>query len=252
MRAIDHDGPVPKRAQLRDILRDLLTGELRGDAAIPSERELTARFGVSRMTVRAAIESLVAEGRLYRVRGKGTFVAPRRVESHLHLASFTNDMRAGGHRPGSLVLRADLEPAPAAVVAALRLAPGEPAYRIERLRMADGAPMAVEHGWYAAAPLPGLLDLDLRSLYTLLAEHFGLVIDSAAQTVWAESADAGLAGALGVAVGAPLMVFRRISAAGALPVEHVTSYYRGDRYSVHMSLGRLAPAVVPSQPGGSR
>jgi GntR family transcriptional regulator len=93
------DGPVPKHRQLREILLALVDAELPPDSAIPSERQLVSRFRVSRATVREAVGRLVSEGRLYRVRGKGTFVAAPRVESQLHLASFTKDMRRRGHKP---------------------------------------------------------------------------------------------------------------------------------------------------------
>jgi GntR family transcriptional regulator len=231
------DGPVPKHAQLREILLKLIEGELAPDAPIPSERELMAGYGVSRMTVREAIGQLVSEGRLYSVRGKGTFVARPRVESQLHLASFTEDMRRRGLEPSTVVLRAELADPPPQVQAALRLPAGHQAYRLERLRIAGGVPMALEEGWYVASVLPGLLDHDLtRSLYTTLAEEYDLAIDRAHQTVWAEVAEGATARLLGIRAGAPLLAFQRVSSAGDLAVEHNTSWYRGDRYRVHMSL----------------
>ena len=99
------DGPVPKHIQLRQILEGLVSDDLAPDSPIPSERELMATYGVSRMTVREAIGQLVTEGRLYRVRGKGTFVAAPRVDSMLELTSFTEDMRRRGHEPSTVVLR---------------------------------------------------------------------------------------------------------------------------------------------------
>jgi GntR family transcriptional regulator len=258
--ALVADGPVPKHVQLRDILVRLAEECLAPDSPVPSERDLVTTYGVSRATVREAIGQLVQEGRLYRVRGKGTFVAGPRVESTLHLASFTEDMRRRGHEPTTVVLTAELElEPPAPVVAALQLA-GEGAYRLERLRLADGVPMAHELGWYTAGPLPDLLAQDLSgSLYELLGQRYGLRIDAATQSVWAETADARLARQLGVTPGAPLLTFRRSSSAGHVPVEHVTSRYRGDRYQVHMSLSplhgeSLAVAGHPTAhpgPGGS-
>ena len=249
------EGPVPKHVQLRDILVRLAEESLAPDTPVPSERDLVARYGVSRATVREAIGQLVQEGRLYRVRGKGTFVAPPRVVSQLHLASFTEDMRRRGHEPGTVVLSAELvaDP-PRPVTAALQLG-DEGAYQVERLRLADDVPMAHELGWYAAEPLPDLLANDLSgSLYALLAERYGLHIDTATQAVWAEVADARLARQLGVRPGAPLLAFQRSSAAGRLPLEYVTSRYRGDRYQVHMSLHPFRrPDQEPARlaPGGS-
>ena len=102
MGKIDPSSPVPKYFQLREILLDLIEdAELPVDAPIPSERELCQRFGLSRMTVRQAVDHLVTEGRLYRVPGKGTFVARPKIEMPLRLVSFTEDMRARGLEPGA-------------------------------------------------------------------------------------------------------------------------------------------------------
>ncbi|HEY6739569.1 MAG TPA: GntR family transcriptional regulator [Actinopolymorphaceae bacterium] len=240
-RRVIADGPVPKHVQLREILERLVTEQLRPDAPIPSERELMTEYGVSRLTVREAIGQLVAEGRLYRVRGKGTFVAPPRVDSMLELTSFTEDMRRRGHAPSTVVLRsAELEP-PLAIRRLLNLTPSQSAYRIERLRIADGVPMALENGWYAAEPAPGLLDRDLsESLYAVLARSYGVVIDAATQTLRSEIADQPTARVLGVAMGAPLLVLERTSTAQGRPVEHIVSWYRGDRYQVHIDLARAS------------
>lgn len=246
------EGPVPKHVQLREILLKRIEAELGPDAPIPSERELMATFGVSRMTVREAIGQLVSEGKLYSVRGKGTFVARPQVESQLHLASFTEDMRRRGLEPATVVLRAELADPPRKARTALRVPGDQQAYRLERLRIAGGTPMALEVAWYSPALLPGLLDQDLTgSLYTILSEQYGLVIDSAQQTVWSEVADGATARLLGTRAGAPLLVFLRTSSAGQVPVEHVTSWYRGDRYRVHMSLDRSLPPGRPGASGGN-
>jgi GntR family transcriptional regulator len=237
------DGPVPKHRQLREILISLIEAQLTPDTAIPSERELVTRFNVSRATVREAVGRLVSEGRLYRVRGKGTFVAAPRVESQLHLASFTEDMRRRGHRPSTIVLAADDSVPPPPARSALGMAPNDRAYRVERLRSADGAPMAHEVSWLPASPLPRFLDHDLAgSVYSILAREYGRVLDSASQTVWAEGADPLRSRLLRVPPAAPLLVFRRTSYAGSRAMEHVTSWYRADRYQVHMKLDRTTSA----------
>jgi len=230
-------GPVSKTAQLRSILEELVTTSLAPHAAIPPERKLMTRYGVSRSTVREAIRQLVEEGVLYRVQGKGTFVAGERVQSDLHLASFTEDMRRRGLVPATIVRSSRLIEAPLAVRAALGLGAGALVLEIERLRLADGTPMALERGYYPAELLPELGEKDLtRSLYATFATEYGLRIDNAEQAVWAEAADVQIAGTLGIAAGAPVMVFRRTSSAGSAFLEHVTSWYRGDRYQIHMTL----------------
>jgi GntR family transcriptional regulator len=245
------DGPVPKHVQLREILENAARDDLAPHASIGSERELMVRHGVSRATVREAVGQLVSDGVLYRVHGKGTFVAPARVESQLHLASFTEEMRRRGLEPTTTVLEVAVVSPPRRARVALGLEATDRVWCLERLRIAAGEPMALERGWYPERMLPGLDRHDLSaSLYTLLARTYDLVIDSGHQSVWAQSADAHQAGLLGVPVGAPLLAFRRTSSAGRTAVEHNLSWYRGDRYQVHMSLDRgLRPAQNRTQGG---
>lgn len=228
-------GPRPKHAQLRARLAEH-AAELGPDAAIPSERELMQTFDVSRATVRRAIESLIADGLLHRVHGKGTYVARPRLESRLHLASFSQDMRRRGLAPSTRMLAIELDTPPAEIAAWF----GErSAWRVDRLRLADGHPIALEHSWYSAALLPGLGSHDLHgSLYAVLANAYDIAIDAAEQTVWGESAHGRTAELLSAPAHTPLLVFRRLSTSLGRPVEHAVSRYRGDRYQVHMSLSR--------------
>ena len=233
------DGPVPKHVQLREILETAARDELGADAPIGSERALMSRYAVSRATVREAIGQLVRDGVLYRVHGKGTFVAAARVDSQLHLASFTEEMRRRGLEPTTRVVDVALTSPSKRAAAELGLGRDDRVWRLERLRIAAGEPMALELGWFPERLLPGLDDHDLSaSIYTLFAQSYDLVVDSAQQSVWAESADGRQAELLGVAGGAPLLAFRRTSSAGCVAVEHNLSWYRGDRYQVHMSLDR--------------
>ncbi|GGM70196.1 GntR family transcriptional regulator [Longimycelium tulufanense] len=248
------DGPTPKHAQLREILRRLAETELPPGSPIPSERELAARYGVSRLTVREAVGQLVADGLLARVRGKGTFTARARVEAQLYLESFTEDMRQRGMRPGTVVVeRAERIPPPE-TAAALGLGPGEPAYWLVRVRTANGTPLAVERGWYHPGRLPELLEHDLSaSLYALLADEYGARPDHGWQTVRADPADRATARLLGVRPGSPLLAFRRVSSAHGAPLEDMTSWYRGDLYQVTMQLDRSVPGSGPHPVhGGSR
>lgn len=231
------EGPVPKHVQLRSILVGLIDEELAPGRMIPSERELMARFAVSRATVREAVGQLVVEGRLERVHGKGTFVSEPRVESQLHLASFTQDMRRRGHQPSTRLLDVVAGRPPEDVSDALGLSDGARAWRVERLRSADGRPMAHEIGWYAADALPNLDSHDLKgSLYHLLSEAYELTFTTATQTVRAEACDPDRAALLQVSPGAPLLVFERTSSTVRMAVEYTISWYRGDRYQVHMHL----------------
>ncbi|WP_158892146.1 GntR family transcriptional regulator [Amycolatopsis anabasis] len=248
------EGPTPKHAQLREILRRMVERELPPGSPIPSERELAERYRVSRLTVRSAIGKLVEEGLLSRVRGKGTFTANRRMELQIYLMSFTDDMRRRGLVPSTEVLGCTTEIPPTPSATALGLGERQPAHRLMRLRRADGVPLAVERGWYHPGRVPGLPDLDLtQSLYAQLAQQYDIRLDHAWQTVWAESADRETARLLGIRPGSPLLVFRRVSRCKGEPVEDMTSWYRGDHYQVTMQLDRNTPDFGhPVNTGGTR
>lgn len=225
--------PEPKHRALQRTLA-VLAGSLEPGSPMPSERSLTQRHDISRTTVRKAIDSLVNDGVLERAQGKGTFVARDRVRSNLHMASFSDDMRRRGLAPSSTLVGVSRQPTTGAVAAFFGGCAG---WRLERVRLADGAPMALEVDWVNADLVTDLDAHDLTgSLYALLSTAYDTPVDAADQTVWASAADARQAELLQVPVGAPLLAFERRSRSGGRPVEHVTSWYRGDRYALHMSL----------------
>ncbi|WP_138443213.1 GntR family transcriptional regulator [Sinomonas susongensis] len=228
---------VPKHEQLRSIILRLAKDDLMPGERLPSERTLMEDFGVSRITVRAAIGRLVAEGHLIRVAGKGTFVADATVQSTLHLASFTQEMEAQGLTPSTVVLVAERTTAPPESVRALGLAAGAEAIHLRRLRLADGRPVSVDDAWYNAEHAGGLLEIDLSgSVYAALATRFGCQIDRARQTVRAEGAPADVGVLLGTGTGAPVLVFDRTSSSGERAIEHTRSWYRSDRYALGMEV----------------
>lgn len=233
------DSAVPKHEQLRSILLQRITRELQPGDLLTSERNLMQDYGVSRITVREAVGQLVNEGHLVRVRGKGTFVAHRPVQSRLHLASFTVEMRAMGHEPTTVVLVAEEDEVPEVTARVLGLAEGAKAYHVKRLRLADGVPVSVDDGWFNPDLLPGLLQHDLsKSIYQICADHYGRPIERAEQTVNARAADTGIAALLGAKKGAPVLHFDRVSFSGERPMEHTESWYRSDRYQLQMEVGQ--------------
>ncbi|MFB9803474.1 GntR family transcriptional regulator [Streptomonospora salina] len=245
--AIDPTSPVPKYAQLRDLLLDWVveTG-LSVDDPIPSERELGERYGLSRMTVRQTVDLLVSEGKLYRVPGKGTFMARPKIEMSLALASFSEDMRARGFQPGAQDLVRRVLPASGGTARAMGLEPETPVHHIERLRTADGEPMAVERSNIPVDLAPGLDTHSLagRSLYGVLEQEYGIILDSGEQTIEAGVCDPADAKLLGMPQGSPVLSMRRRSFANGRCVEMATSRYRADRYTLHSRLD-------PRRPGGS-
>lgn len=227
--------PIPLYYQIKTRLLEAIEGgQLKPGDRIPSERELTQRYGVSRMTARQALTELESQGYLVRVQGKGTFVSTPKFEQPLvALTSFTEDMRRRGLRAGAQVLSASLEAADKRVARALGLVDGAPIYRLERLRLAGGEPMALEVSHLNADLFPGLLEIDLeqQSLYAILQEYYHVQLVRAAQSLEAVPADSQQAEILRVREGTPLMLMERISHdQDDRPVEWVQSLYRGDRY----------------------
>lgn len=230
----------PKGQSLRGILEKLVAG-LPPGAALPSERELAQRYGLARMTVRSEIERLTSEGLVYRLQGRGTFVSEPRVAQAGALTSFTEDMVARGHEPGSVFLSAEQIPADGFLAAALETAPGDPVFRLDRVRTADGDPVALEHAFLALKRYEGIADLDLSdgSLFEVLRGHFGVQLRGARQRVVAVAIEADEASLLEVTPGAPGLHFHTVAWAGdEVPAYYATSLYRADRYEIELLQSR--------------
>ncbi|MEU9873853.1 GntR family transcriptional regulator [Actinomadura sp. NPDC048021] len=233
------EGPAAstKRQAVRRELLAMLDGLDVGDA-LPSERRLAEDLGVSRPTLRQAIDGLVAEGLLDRRHGSGTYVAEPRIAVSLTMTSFTEDMIRRGMKPGGRVLSFRTETAGARIGRRLALSPVEEVFTIRRLRLADEAPMAIETLYLPRALMPDLRrsDLEGRSFYDLLRGN-GVVIASGTETIEPTVTTAEEASELGVPVHMPAFLFERITRdADGRPLEYVRSLYRGDRYRLELDL----------------
>lgn len=233
------DGPLPKHAQLREILERMCEEELRPGDPIPGERALEEQYGVSRITVRRAIGDLVNAGRLKRVRGKGTFVAPSQLMPRAYLTSLTMQMEEQNVEASSRVLLSGMAPPPPEVSEYFGTFPERPHVHLRRLRLGDGEPYALDDAWYNADYVPDLLDNDVsQSVYTLLEREYGITVDEADQTVSANPAGLNTAALLDVTANTPLLQVERMSSAGAMKIEYCTSVYRTDRYRLRTKVTR--------------
>src|SRR4051794_2174985 len=231
---------MTKQSETRERVRDLIDGLVVGDA-IPSERQLSVDLGVSRLTVRAALESLVREGYLVRRRGSGTFVSEPKIAQELTMSSFTDDIRSRGMTPGSRTLELRIVAAGARLGRVLHVSPSEPVVVVKRLRLADRETMAIETLHVRESLVPGLTkgDLENGSFYALLRERYGIVITGGIQTVEPTVTNEEESDALGVPLHSPAFLFERTSPdEEGRTVEFVQSVYRGDRYRIVTELSR--------------
>jgi GntR family transcriptional regulator len=238
--------PTPRYLQVASAFRNLVhRGVLRPGEALPSERDLSAVTGFSRVTVRRAVETLLREGVLSRRHGSGTFVA-RRIEQPLSvLAGFSEDMRNRGSRPGSVWISKTLaQPSPNEAMA-LGVGPDEQVLRILRVRTADDEPLAIEIAVVPAAILPSP-DLVSSSLYAALAER-GFRPSHGVQRLHAALATPDEAHRLMIPEGSAILrIERRAFLANGRPVEFTLSAYRGDRYDFVATLSGIGEQPDPA------
>jgi GntR family transcriptional regulator len=231
---LDEESRAPLYQQLRRALREAIAdNRLAAEEALPPERELAEEFGVSRITIRKALDALVGEGMLTRRQGAGTFVAAReeaRVEkSFSKLSSFSEDMISRGRKPESVWLSRTSGAVTPEESLTLGLSPGSLVYRFNRIRYADGEPMALEHSTIAGFCLASELAVG-ESLYDALDAHASRPV-RALQRLRAVLFTGERAKLLGVEDGAPgLFIERRGFLKDGRAVEVTQSYYRGDAY----------------------
>jgi GntR family transcriptional regulator len=248
-------GFVPLHHQVYAALSSgLANGQWRPGDRMPTERELASDFGCSLITIRRALDELVREHRIVRIRGKGTFATSQPVDRELAaLTSFTDEMTTRGLDPRTAVTRARLSEASPAISDALGIRPGTAVYDIERVRSAGGEPLMIEQVQLPAHLVPGLLDHDFAtaSLYDLLADEYGIVLERGHESVEPALPDAREAELLGQDRTSPVLVLQLVSStADGHAVEYCRSVVRGDRARYHLEVRRRGAhlSIVPTTP----
>jgi GntR family transcriptional regulator len=227
------------------LAEQIAAGKLVPGDRLPTEQDLAAWFGVSRMTLRHALAELARRGLVTRTVGRrgGTFVAAAKLEQDLTtLAGFSEQLRRHGMVAGARVLTATERRAGPRAGAALDIGQDDPVYEVRRIRLADGRPIAVERSLFPAARFVGLLDHRLDgSLYELLEVSYGVRPHRARESMEPVSAGVREAEALEVPEGAPLMLVERTAyARSGEPVEFARDLFRGDRTRVVIWTSELA------------
>lgn len=235
MNSIVRKSPLPRYYQLKEIMREKISsGEWKPGDLIPSERELGEQYGISRMTARQAITELVNEGLFYREQGKGTFVSRHKITQQLiRLTGFTEDIKARGQRPGSKIISAMMVPADETIAEHLHIKTGLMIFQLQRLRLADEEPLAIEVSNLCFAGCEKLLedDLEQNSLYRLLEHKYGLPLMEAEQQLEAGLISPEEAQLLKVPVGSAALFVRRTTYTERdQPIEYARSIYCGNKY----------------------
>ncbi len=237
---ISRRSPVPLYYQIEVVLRDEVgAGRYPEGTPLPTEDALVRRFGVSRITVRRAMERLVQDGLIHRVPGRGTFVnavPPRefRIERNpADLMGFEEDIRRLGFVPETRVLRREWLSPPADVAEALGIAPGTEVLRLYRRGTIGSRPLWIEDRYIVRAVASRLRsrDLTVPSLLATLARVQGLSVDSARVRIAARGASREEARLLGLRSGAPVLVAEFAVQANGQPAQFVHARFRPDRYA---------------------
>ena len=228
-------GLVPRYYQLKQILeKRIQLGEFQPEDQFPTDESLCNEYGLSRGTVRRAIDMLVEEGRLRRKQGRGTFVTvPLLVPVFFRLSSFDDEMHQRGRTPATKLLHLKVVRASEPVANDLELALGEEVIEISRLRLADGLPMAFETRYLAYKICPDLLneDLEKQSIHSLLIDKYNIPLIRARHMIEARVLTTQEAEVLQVSPGsAGFFVSRVTYTLNDRPVTRYHIVYRGDEY----------------------
>jgi GntR family transcriptional regulator len=244
-RVLDTNSSKPLYEQIKEfILHQIHAGYFVPNTRIPSERDLSKKFGVSRLTVNRAIKELVQEGRLYVQIGKGTFISDEAIDQQLEtLTSFTEDMANRGQETYSRVLRAEVLPVEVETARNLQIPLGVDIVLLRRVRMANQRPIALETSAVIASLCPDILEnhnFANESLYYVLRTEYGVTMTHAEQVFEARAATQQEAKYLKLEAGAPVLATSRITFSDQnKPIEFVQSVYRGDKYKFRAILRRI-------------
>jgi GntR family transcriptional regulator len=235
---IDKKSPIPVYFQLKDIiLKKIENGEYSENDMIPSERELGVTLGISRMTVRQALNCLVNEGVLYREKGRGTFVSRTKIVQK-NIRSFSETVSRRGMVPSTKVMVFKKEKAPENIVAALGLKNGDNVYDLRRLRLANQIPVGIEESFIPERYCPNLEKYDLTaSLYKIIKEEYAHAISYVDHVIEAAKPTKEEKSLLGISGNIPVLIATGINFTESdLKLFYERSVYRSDEYKFNLRI----------------
>ena len=244
MTRLERDSSAPLYLQLKERLKlQIQSGAYPAGGRLPSERELAHQYGISRLTARQALQTLIADGLAYSQIGKGTYVSAPKIDDQLQfLTSFSELMRRRGMTPSSRVIRASVEPVDDFVTSQLQIPAGTPVIVLRRVRLADGEPLALETACLVEQMCPGILggrDFSRESLYEVLRRDYGVILVRANEVIEARLPDAHEHLLLELERHMPVLSISRLTfTERGEPIEYVRAAYRGDKFQLRVSLKR--------------
>ena len=242
--SVAHDSLLYSRVETA-LAGEITDGGLKVGDQLPTEDRLIARFGVSRITVRRAIQNLVSRGLVEIRRGKGTFVAaPELTQDLTELSGFVEDMQALGRKPTARVIGKEIVTANATVARQLGLARGERVVRIRRVRLADGVPLSFDETYLPLEIGKKIItnNLRLEPIFSLLERKYDVPLIEAEYKLDAVAAQSEVAAALKVKQRSPIFRIERTSyTTGSRPVDYERLHYRGDLVRFVTRLVRKIP-----------
>jgi GntR family transcriptional regulator len=234
---VDKNSHIPIYLQIQSVLREQISaGELSPGDQIPSEVELANRWSVSRMTVRKAIEGLVAKGDLFRQPGKGTFVT-KDVMSYgfSTMLSFSRTLKSRGYKVSTQVLRQEVIPGPQHICHKLNLNPGSEVLVIRRLRFVNEEPVAIHTSYFDQRVFSALVNFDLvnGSLLDSMEQIYGIHMASTKDTVRAGSSSTEVSALLGIKSGRPVLIMEGTAFdERGTPTRYTEAIYNGDMFEL--------------------
>jgi GntR family transcriptional regulator len=245
---VKHDSPVPYYFQLSSYIeQEIKSKRFVAGQLMPSEQEMCDKLGISRTVVRQAMADLERKGLITKQSGKRSAISHPTYNGSLmqNLRGFYEDAVSKGQKPTTRVLELKVVPAEGEVKEALKLADGDPVFRLNRLRFLNGEPEVLVVTYIPENKCPKLIheDLSNQSLYELLARKYGLVITRGYRTVEAIALDRADAKLLGLRPKSPALLLKSVGLLeGGAPLEYFVAKHRGDRSKFHISLVREASA----------
>lgn len=235
-------GHVPLYHQLKEALKERIrSGKYPGNGPLPGERQLVEEFGVSRTTVRQALNDLVGEGLLFRRHGKGTFVTPSKIKKNLgYLRGFAEELQDHGEEVDVKILSADPRRVSPEVRSRLQLGDESQTCVIRRLVSVQDWPVFIDISYlpWSIGRLISRPELRRRPIYNIL-ESLGYTIAEGEEVVQADLAEERESKLLAIDAGSPVLRVKRITLTSNLsPIEYAEATYRADRYEYRIHLRR--------------